>query len=510
MNALISVFDKEGIVDFAKELSNLGIRIIATGGTSSLLRKEGFEVKEVSELTDFPEMLDGRVKTLHPIIYGGILADRKNKSHMETLKKLGIPTIDFVICNLYSLEKMVQEPENITEGIDIGGPALIRAAAKNYRDVVVLTSPSQYKEVIEILKSKKEISLEKRRKYAIEAFSHTAYYDSIISNYLRERWKEDSSPKEFSIPLRKVQTLRYGENPHQKSTFYKFMPELREACIINAKQIQGKDLSFNNMLDSDCAVECIKEFLEPACVIVKHATPCGVACSDNLLEAWKQAYETDIYSPFGGIVSFNREVRRDLAEELSKYFLEIIIAPSFDKEALSILGEKKNLRLLELKGLEKGKKVKEWKDFRSVVGGCLVQDRDTYFADKNTWKIVTEKKPSKKDLSSMEFAVKCVKHAKSNSVVFVKDKHTVAIGSGQPSRVDATWIAAHKGKEKIRGSIMASDAFFPFRDAVDVAAKAGVKAIIQPGGSIRDREIIKAANEHGIIMVFSGQRYFRH
>jgi phosphoribosylaminoimidazolecarboxamide formyltransferase/IMP cyclohydrolase len=309
--------------------------------------------------------------------------------------------------------------------------------------------------------------------------------------------------------MRKIEEMRYGENPHQKGAFYRMLPEVSEPCITTAKQLQGKELSFNNILDGNCAIECIKEFFEPTCVIIKHATPCGIASAKTLLQAWKDAYATDVLSPYGGIVAFNREVDRGVAEELSPYFLEVIIVPNFSKDAFSVFGKKKNLRLLECTGLDQ-KIERKGLDIRSVVGGFLIQERDIWFSPKEHWKVVTTKKPSPEDLSSMEFAVRCVKHVKSNSVLFVKGTQTVAIGGGQTSRVDATWIATHKGKENIKGSIMASDAFFPFRDGVDVAAQAGVKAIIQPGGSIRDEEVIQAANEHEISMVFSGQRYFRH
>jgi len=511
--ALISVFNKEGIVDFAKELSKLGVSIISTGGTATVLRDSGVEIKEVSEITGFPEMLDGRVKTLHPVVHAGILARRDETLHTDALKKHNIHTIDFVVCNLYPFEETIQKPnvsiEEVIENIDIGGPTLIRAAAKNYKDVIVLTNPRKYSEIIEILKLNEDIGLELRKKLAIEAYSHTAQYDAIISQYLRGRWSEDVLPKNYTVTMRKIQDMRYGENPHQKGAFYKVLPIASEPCISNAKQLQGKELSFNNILDSDCAIECIKEFFDSTCVIVKHATPCGVASSNNLLQAWKDAYATDTYSPFGGIVAFNREVPKEVAEEIYNYFLEVIIAPIFSEEALLVFGKKKNLRLLELKGLDEKIK-RKGVDYRSVVGGFLAQERDVWLSEKKNWKIITEKKPSQEDLDSMEFAVKCVKHVKSNSVLFVKGTRTVAIGGGQTSRVDATWIATHKGKENIKGSIMASDAFFPFRDAVDVAAKAGVQAIIQPGGSIRDKEIIEAANEQDISMVFSGQRYFRH
>jgi len=511
--ALVSVYDKEGVAVFSKELSKIGITILSTGGTAAVLSKAGIPFKNVSQVTGFPEMLDGRVKTLHPIIHAGILARRDDKKHLKTLKELQINLIDYVVCNLYPFEKTIQKPdgniEEVIENIDIGGPTLIRAAAKNYKDVVVVTSPKQYSEIITLLKSKKEITLKQREKLAIEAYAHTAQYDSIIAQYLRNRWNDEILPQNYTVSMRKIQEMRYGENPHQKGAFYKALPLTQEPCVSNAKQLQGKELSFNNILDANCAIECIKEFNDPSCVIIKHATPCGIASASTLLQTWIDAYATDIYSPFGGIVAFNKKLQKDVAQELSKYFLEVIIAPGFNKDARVIFSEKKNLRLLELKGLEKKSK-RNGLDLRSVVGGFLVQERDVWFADQKTWKIVTKIKPTKEDRISMDFAVKCVKHVKSNSVVFVKGTRTVGIGGGQTSRVDATWIATNKGKDHIKGSIMASDAFFPFRDAVDVAVKAGVKAIIQPGGSIHDEEVIQAANEHGIPMIFSGQRYFRH
>jgi len=510
--AVVSVYDKEGVIVFSKELSNLGITILSTGGTAAFLKKAGIPFKEVSAVTGFPEMLDGRVKTLHPIIHAGILARRDDKKHLKALKDHQINLIDFVICNLYPFERTIEKPnvsiEEVIENIDIGGPTLIRAGAKNYKDVVVVTSPKQYSEILTALKSK-GITLEQRKKLAIEAYAHTAQYDSIILQYLRNRWNDEILPQDYTVSMRKIQEMRYGENPHQKGAFYKGLPSTGEPCVSNAKQLQGKELSFNNILDANCAIECIKEFREPSCVIIKHATPCGIASTSMLLQSWIDAYATDIYSPYGGIVAFNRKLPKDVAQELSKYYLEVIIAPGFSEDARAMLNEKKNLRLLELKGLEKEPKRKDL-DVRSVIGGFLVQERDVWFADQKTWKIVTKTKPTKEDLIAMDFAVKCVKHVKSNSVVFVKGTRTVGIGGGQTSRVDATWLATHKGKDQIKESIMASDAFFPFRDAVDVAVNAGVKAIIQPGGSIHDEEVIEAANEHGISMVFSGQRYFRH
>ncbi|MCK5636583.1 MAG: bifunctional phosphoribosylaminoimidazolecarboxamide formyltransferase/IMP cyclohydrolase, partial [Thermoplasmatales archaeon] len=449
----------------------------------------------------------------HPIIHAGILARRDIKEHMKTLEKHNINKIDLLAINLYPFEETIKKPkvgiEEVIENIDIGGPTLIRAAAKNYKDVIIVTSKNQYNDVLKSLESNGDLSLREKEKLALDAYAHTAQYDSIISTYLRNKWTDEILPDSNSIALRKNQDMRYGENPHLKGAFYKSLPEVAEPCIVNAVKLQGKELSYNNILDGDCAIECIKEFSDPTCVIIKHATPCGIASANNLLKAWKDAYATDTYSPFGGIVSFNRELGKDVAKELSNLFLEVIIAPNFTKEALEVFGKKKNLRLLELKDLDK-KIDRKGMIFRSVVGGFLSQERDVTLTPKKDWKIVTKKKPSEKELRSMEFAVKVVKHVKSNSVVFVKDMHTVGIGGGQTARVDATWIATNKGKENIKGSTMASDAFFPFRDAVDIAAEAGVKAIIQPGGSIRDDEVIQAADEHGIAMVFSGQRYFRH
>jgi len=511
--ALISVSDKTGIVDCARQLSRQKVTIISTGGTAAVLKKAKIPFLEISQVTGFPEMLDGRVKTLHPIIYAGILARRNKKTHVNTLKKHQIQPLDLIICNLYPFEQTIEQPKTTVteavENIDIGGPTLIRAAAKNYPDVIVLTNPSQYEPFLTFLKTKKKIPLQYREQLALEAFTHTAQYDSIISHYFRTKWTDELLPENLTITMRKKQGMRYGENPHQQASFYRQVPSPTEPCITTSKQLHGKELSFNNILDGDCAIECIKEFSEPTCVIIKHATPCGIASAQTLGQAWKDAYATDIYSPYGGIVAFNRRVEQDVAQELAQYFLEVVIAPGFTKEALKMFTQKKNLRLLECSGLD-SKIQRKGVTIRSVVGGYLVQERDVTFTKQSQWKIVSTLKPSASDLKTMEFAIRCVKHIKSNSVVFVKDTRTVAIGGGQTSRVDATWIATHKGKDNIKGSIMASDAFFPFRDAVDVAADAGVKAVIQPGGSVRDDEVIKAADEHGLAMVFSGQRYFRH
>ncbi len=511
--ALLSVYDKKDIVYFSKGLLKHNYTLISSGWTATTLKDAGLPVTVVSDLTGFPEMLDGRVKTLHPKIHAAILARRDKTSHMKALSDHDISPIDLVCCNLYPFEETIQKKniteEEIIENIDIGGPTLIRSAAKNHNDVAVLTNPKNYEEVLSELDEKQHISKEMKQKLALEAFSHTAQYDSIISTYFRSRWNADSYPDNLSITMRVLQKMRYGENPHQSASFYQHLPPTQEPCITNAAQLQGKELSYNNILDSDCAIECIKEFFDPTCVIIKHATPCGIASNDNLLLTWKNAFSTDKLSPYGGIVAFNRTLTLPVAKELSNLFLEVIIAPDYSPKALELLCKKKNLRLLTLKGLDEPIK-RVGAVVKSVTGGFLVQDRDTKITPPKDWKIVTKQKPTKQQLESMGFAIKCVKHVKSNSVVFVKDTETVGIGGGQTARVDATWIATHKGKENINGSILASDAFFPFRDAVDVAAKAGVEAIIQPGGSIRDEEVIKAADEAGIAMVFTGQRYFRH
>jgi len=512
-SALISVFDKTGITNLATAFVSSKITILTTGGTAKTLKTAKIPYTEVSDYTGFPEMLDGRVKTLHPKVHAGILAQRSNKDHKATLKQHQISPIDYVVCNLYPFEATIQKPkvtmDDVIENIDIGGPSMIRAAAKNYPDVVVLTNPTQYPDVITALTSKKKIGIQQRQLYAIAAYAHTAQYDTLISTYLRTQWHPDPYPDDLTLTMRKKQAMRYGENPHQNASFYQTLPSISEPSITTATQLHGKELSYNNILDSNCAIECLKEFTEPSCVIVKHATPCGIASALTLLEAWKDAYATDVNSPFGGIVAFNRTLDPQTAKELAQYFLEVIIAPDYTSGALTTLKEKKNLRLLKITGLDKPI-TRHGTEYRSVVGGMLAQDRDTTFTEPKTWKTVTLKKPTPQQLHSMIFAAKVVKHIKSNSVVFVKDTRTVAIGGGQTSRVDAVWIATHKGADTIRGSIMASDAYFPFRDGIDVAAAAGVAAIIQPGGSIRDPEVIAAANDHGIPMVFSGQRYFRH
>ena len=511
--AVVSVFDKRGIDDFVKGLKKLGFKILSSGGTSRYLRERGIETVDISSVTNFPEMLDGRVKTLHPRIHAGILARRRFKEDMKTLEEHNISPIDIVVCNLYPFEETISREsvtlQEVIENIDIGGPTLVRAAAKNFEDVVIVVDPDRYKEILNEMEERGEVSKEKRTILAIEAFEHVARYDAVIANYLRQRLIGEKFPRNLTLSFELIQKTRYGENPHQEGAVYRAVPMIKEANVINSNKLQGKELSYNNILDADCAIDCIKEFDDPAAVIIKHATPCGIACADTILKAWEDAYETDTYSPFGGVVAFNREITPDLATALSKLFLEVIIAPSFSKGALEIFSKKKNLRLLELPNLTSFRQQNELV-FRSVGGGLLIQDKDIKEITPDGWKVVTKKKPTEEDIESMVFAVKCVRHIRSNAVVFVKGTKTVGIGGGQTARVDSSWIATHKGKERIKNSIMASDAFFPFRDAVDVAAEAGVKVIVQPGGSVRDQEVIDAANEHGIVMVFTGQRYFRH
>lgn len=485
--AIVSVYDKIELEKLCKKMEEKGIEIYATSGTKKYLERHGINAKNAGEYTGFSEILNGKVKTLNTKLHAAILGGK------EDLKKMGIKPIDMVVCNFYPIEYGM-------ERMDIGGPAMVRAAAKNWQRVIVVSSPRQYDRIIKLLDI--GFNEEERKKLAIEAIQIVAYYNAKIVEKNIENF-----PDYVTLPYIKKMELRYGENPHQKASFY--IKENIGANISNAKKLHGKKLSYNNILDSNHAIECVKEFEEPTAVIIKHATPSGIASADSIEKAWKDAFETDVYSPFGGVVAFNREVSKKLAEELSKIFLEVIIAPSFDKNALNILMKKKNLRILEVNGLDKEKRKKSI-EIRGVENGLLLQEKDIKEPDPSEWKVVTIKKPNEKDIKSMIFAIKSVRHVKSNAVVFVKGTKTVAIGGGQTSRVDAAWIAVNKGKDKIKNSIMASDAFFPFRDAVDVAAKAGVRAIVQPGGSIRDEEIIKAADEHGLIMVFTGQRCFLH
>jgi phosphoribosylaminoimidazolecarboxamide formyltransferase/IMP cyclohydrolase len=513
--ALLSVSDKEGLVEFARRLARLGIELVSTGGTAKALRDAGLKVRDVSELTGFPEMMEGRVKTLHPKVAGGILARREDENHVASMLEHGIQPIDVVAVNLYPFEATAAKRglplDELIEQVDIGGPSLIRAAAKNHRDVLVVTDPKQYDQVAKAIE-KDEVTAGLRQELALRAFQHTARYDAIIARALSKRFGLTDYPEHLAFAYDRIETLRYGENSHQRAAFYKKSGprNTAEPSIVGSHQLHGKQLSYNNILDADVALEAVKEFPErPACVIVKHATPCGIAQADSVLKAYQDALECDPYSPFGGIVAVNRLLDLPTAEALGDLFLEIVIAPSFAPDALEHLKKKKNLRLLEVPGLDAPYQ-RSGTQIRSVTGGLLVQDRDLKPYDPANWKTVTKKAPTKAQTESLVFAARCVKHIRSNAVVFVQGTKTVGIGGGQTARVDSVFIATHKGGAKIKGSVMASDAFFPFRDGVDEAAKHGVAAIVQPGGSIRDDEVIAAADEHGIAMAFSGQRSFRH
>jgi phosphoribosylaminoimidazolecarboxamide formyltransferase/IMP cyclohydrolase len=509
LRALISVSDKGGIVDFARGLQALGIEIISTGGTAKTLREGGVKVVDVSEVTGFPEMMDGRVKTLHPKIHGAILALRGKKEHMEELEKRGIKPIDLVVVNLYPFEETIRASDDLEkaiENIDIGGPSMLRSAAKNYESVGVVVDPKKYGDILRELKENDcTLSLETRKKLAAEAFAHTARYDAMISNYLRRKFGIEGFPELFTVSYRKIQDLRYGENPHQKAAFYG--GDGKGTQVANARKLWGKELSYNNILDLEAALETVSEFENPACVIIKHNNPVGVATAERALEAYKLAHQTDPVSAFGGIVALNREVDEETAREMSGIFLEAIIAPRFSPAALDILTKKKNIRLLEVE-MELGQRGGE--EIRSVGEGLLVQERDVKEIDVRGLKTVSVRAPTDEEMKSMLFAFKVVKHCKSNALVFAKGERTVSLGFGQPSRIDAARIGVYKGGEGVRGSVVASDGFLPFRDVVDLVAEAGVTAIIQPGGSIRDAEVIEASNQRGIAMVFTGVRHFKH
>lgn len=509
--ALISVSDKTGIVEFAKELVNLGYQIVSSSGTAKHLKENGIDVVEVSQITGFPEILDGRVKTLHPKIHGGILAVRDNPQHIKQLQENGIAPIDIVAINLYPFEKTVKKGSNleeIIENIDIGGPAMVRASAKNYKYVAIITDPSDYDLVINELKTNGEVSLKTRQLLSLKAFRHTALYDSIISNVLNQKFGiNEDFPEELTIPMRKKSSLRYGENPHQKASLY-INPMEEGLSVADSEILQGKEMSYNNYLDVEASLLLVKEFENPACVIVKHNNPCGVAESDNILEAYKLALQTDPKSAFGGIVAFNRELDKETAQALTEIFLEVVVAPSFSQEALEVLKSKKNLRVVKIKNFEKSP---EGKDLKRLSGGYLIQDRDKGLYE--TLELVTQRQPTEKELQDLIFALKVVKHVKSNAVVIAKDKRSIGIGVGQTSRVDSLETAVKKAQEfglPLEGSVLASEAFFPFRDSIDFATKYGIKAVIQPGGSIRDNEVIQACNEYGIAMIFTKMRHFKH
>ena len=497
--ALISVTDKSGVVEFARELNNLGYEVISTGNTFKILKENGVNAITIDEVTKFPEMLDGRVKTLNPYIHGGILYKRDEKSHVDTVNEYNIGSIDLVVVNLYDFEgtlKAGKSHEEMIENIDIGGPSMIRSAAKNYKDVTIIVDVADYDTIIEKLKNN-ELTLEDRKRLAYKAFSTTARYDALISTYFANE-VGDKYPEILNLTFQKEQTLRYGENPHQGAAYYsstEFDGAMNSFEILN-----GKALSYNNIKDLDIAWKVACEFEETACCALKHNTPCGVAVGENSKEVYLKAYDADPVSIFGGIVAINRKIDKATAEEMVKIFLEVVAAPDFDEDALEVLRTKKNLRVIKCKNTPQAKNY-----MVTVDGGILVQGEDNKLA--NEYKVVTEKEPTEMELRDMIFGMKVVKYVKSNAIVVVKDGVATGIGGGQVNRIWATKEALERGKG---GAVLASDAFFPFRDCVDEAAKNGIKAIIQPGGSIRDEESIEACNEHGISMVFTGVRHFKH
>ncbi|MES9957067.1 MAG: bifunctional phosphoribosylaminoimidazolecarboxamide formyltransferase/IMP cyclohydrolase [Sedimenticola sp.] len=513
--ALISVSDKTGIVEFARALHERGIQILSTGGTARLLSEQSIPVTEVSEYTGFPEMMDGRVKTLHPKIHGGILGRRGTDD--QVMADNGIAPIDMIVVNLYPFEQTVANPDcdlpTAIENIDIGGPTMLRAAAKNHNDVTVVVDADDYGRILEEMdQNGGSVTDATRFDLAVKTFEHTSNYDGAIANYLGTRLAEEPSdfPRTINLQYRQVQTMRYGENPHQKAAFF-VERDQPEACISTARQLQGKELSYNNIADTDAALECVKQYAEgPTCVIVKHANPCGVAQGDNLLHAYDRAYSTDPESAFGGIIAFNEELDAETAQAIvDRQFVEVIIAPSVSAAAVDVVSSKKNVRLLEC-GDWTSEAIHRL-DFKRVNGGLLVQDAD--LAIYNDLKVVTRRAPTEQEMTDLIFTWRVAKFVKSNAIVYGKDGMTIGVGAGQMSRVNSARIAGIKAEHaglEVPGSVMASDAFFPFRDGLDNAAEAGIRAVIQPGGSMRDEEVIAAADEHDIAMVFTGMRHFRH
>ncbi|MFN7863522.1 MAG: bifunctional phosphoribosylaminoimidazolecarboxamide formyltransferase/IMP cyclohydrolase [Curvibacter sp.] len=526
MNALLSVSDKTGIVEFAKALHALGVRLISTGGTARLLADAKLPVTEVADVTSFPEMLDGRVKTLHPKVHGGLLARRDVPEHMAALKAHGIDTIDLLVVNLYPFEATVAKPgctlEDAIENIDIGGPAMVRSAAKNWKDVGVLTDASQYPGVLEALKKNGKLSDPLRFKLSVAAFNRIANYDAAISNYLsaiNEDGTHAAFPGQSNSNFVKLQDLRYGENPHQSAAFYR---DLHPApgSLVTATQLQGKELSYNNIADGDAAWECVKSFDAPACVIVKHANPCGVAVGKDALEAYSKAFQTDPTSAFGGIIAFNRTVDLVAAQAVSRQFVEVLMAPAYTAEALELLKAKANVRVLQISmdGVRRAGRT-AWErglnshDVKRVGSGLLIQTADNQELQRSELRVVTKLAPTEQQFQDLLFAWKVAKFVKSNAIVFCKDGMTMGVGAGQMSRLDSARIASIKAEHarlSLQGTAVASDAFFPFRDGLDVVIDQGATCVIQPGGSMRDQEVIDAADERGVAMVFSGVRHFRH
>jgi len=512
--ALISVSDKTGVVEFASALAKAGVEIISTGGTKSLLEQNGVPVIGISEVTGFPEILDGRVKTLHPVVHSGLLAIRDSEAHQQQMKELGLDYIDLVVVNLYPFAATIKKPnvsyEEAIENIDIGGPTMLRSAAKNHAFVTVVVDAADYGEVLEQIQANGDTTLETRKRLAAKVFRHTAAYDALISDYL-SKLNGELFPETYTVTYEKVQELRYGENPHQKAAFYR-KPLAGLGNITTAEQLHGKELSYNNINDANAALQIVKEFGEPAVVAVKHMNPCGVGIGSTIEEAYRKAYEADPTSIFGGIVAANREIDRATAELLHEIFLEIVLAPSFSPEALEILTKKKNIRLLRLGDAFASAEhtAASYHNITSVEGGMLVQDNDALQLDPSTLKVVTDRAPTDEELKQLLFGWKVVKHVKSNAIVLAKDNMTIGVGAGQMNRVGAARIAIEQAGEKAKGSVLASDAFFPMGDTVELAAQAGITAIIQPGGSIKDEESIAAANKYGIAMVFTGVRHFKH
>lgn len=507
--ALISVSDKEGITEFTKQISDLGIEILSTGGTAKALKEAGIKVMEVSDYTGFPEMMDGRVKTLNPKIHGGILAMRDNQKHLEEAESNGVKMIDLIVTNFYPFEKISEKEgfseEEVIENIDIGGPSMVRSAAKNFKFVTVLTDPTDYEKVLEEIRADGDSKLETRKNLARKAFTLTSRYDEKIDQYFRKILDE---PELLDLHYEKVSSLRYGENPHQKAAFFR-NPENHDSNITNSEVLHGKQLSFNNLIDGDSALELVKEFKEPTAVFIKHNNPCGVASGKTIGEGFIEAFRVDPISAFGSVIALNREVDETVVDHIrdEKMFIEMIIAPSYEENALKRLMSRENLRILKTGEL----KLDLFKtDIKKVAGGLLIQTKDMYELTPDDLKVVTKTKPSDDQIKGMLFANKVAKHVMSNAIVMSKGTVVTGIGAGQMSRVDSVFIAGHKGGENIKGSVMASDAFFPFTDALELAHKLGVVAIIQPGGSIRDDEIIARADELGVAMIFTGRRYFRH
>jgi phosphoribosylaminoimidazolecarboxamide formyltransferase/IMP cyclohydrolase len=517
--ALLSVSDKTGLVEFARGLSGFGVELISTGGTARTLREEGLEVRDVSDVTGFPEMMDGRVKTLHPRIHGGLLALRDNPSHVEAMRANGIEPIDMVVVNLYPFEETVAREgvtlEEAVEQIDIGGPSMVRSAAKNFRDVVVVMLPNVYEPVLEEMRRNDgALSLETRRRLAQGVFAMTAFYDLSIYNYLIKESSTGTNttpertelPSAFDLELKRSRVLRYGENPHQRAALYNFDKLGEGGGVANAEILSGKEMSFNNYVDADAAWQLVCDFDETACAIIKHMNPAGVGTALEPEGAYRRALATDPVSAFGGIVAFNCQVDERAARAVTEIFTEVVIAPDYDEAALEVLRAKKNLRVLRAGEPSRAEGV----EYKTITGGVLVQTRDTHQLSPEGLKVVTKREPTEEELRALMFAWTVCKHTKSNAIVYARDGQTVGVGAGQMSRVDSVKIGAARAQLAVAGSVLASDAFFPFRDGIDEAARHGITAIIQPGGSVRDDEAIAAADEHGLAMVFTGVRHFKH